>query len=442
MAEEPLPDPSGDPPRRVGRRDGTTPPRSTLGWLLRPRALLARLRRLAATVHEVEARSLAGEARLAELESAFADRLAAEREGREREADAARDRDHTLAVRADGVERELGVLQNDLERLRSQWAASLTGRLDGLEGTIRATIAELERVRDRMVPSLSGRVDVLVDRLADELEELASLVERVVRREPLPLPSAEPAQSDLAAALAAVQPRLLAAFRGSEDEIRHRLERLLPRLADHGPVLDLGAGRGELLALLGEAGIAARGIEGDPALAGAARRRGLDVMEGDVTVALESQPGGAWGAVTAIHLFEHLSFSTRLGVLAEVRRVLRPGGILIVECPDPRTLRVGGSLFWLDPTHSRPLLPETLEIELAVSGFEIVERERLHPFPEEQRFRLRESRVAGGSAQLTALREEVDRVLGRLDELLNGPRDFALVARTAAGAPGAESDPH
>jgi O-antigen chain-terminating methyltransferase len=195
-------------------------------------------------------------------------------------------------------------------------------------------------------------------------------------------------------------------------------------------VLDLGCGRGELLLLLRDAGVDASGIEGDAAVAQAARRRGLDVAEGDVLAALGSVPDESRGAVTAIHLFEHLEPQHVLAVLAEIRRVLRPGGLVIAEFPNPHTLRVGGALFWVDPTHRRPLMPETMELFFTTSGFEVDRWELLHPFPEEQCFATADDVVTATEIpELEAVAQRLDRLGRRLDTLLNGPRDVVLWAR-------------
>ncbi len=116
-------------------------------------------------------------------------------------------------------------------------------------------------------------------------------------------------------------------------------------------------------------------------------------------------------------------------VLAEIRRVLRPGGLLIAECPNPHTLRVGAALFWQDPTHSRPLLPETLELFLKAAGITPIRREFLHPFPDDQLFADDEGGTqAVTDSDMTTLAERVDRLRTRLDEILNGPRDYAVWA--------------
>ncbi len=345
-------------------------------------------------------------------------------------------------ARLDGAEAAVRSVQLELADVRDHRLKPFEGRLDAIETTIRELSAEVSRLRDGMVPAAVTRCNVLVDRLAEELEETASLVERMLRSEPLPVADVSTIdEARLAGALADVQPRLLEAFRGSESEIRHRLDSYLDDLRPKAPVLDLGCGRGELLLLLREGGVDATGVEGDPALAAAAVRRGLRVVEGDVSAVLQDLESGAYGAVTAIHLLEHLPPSEIAAVVSEVRRVLRPGGLFVAECPNPHSLRVGASLFWLDPTHARPLLPETLELFLRAGGFEIVRSEELHPFPDDQLFSGPGARVdvasGAGPADLAA---RVDRLGARLDGILNRPRDFAVWAVRPATRPESEAD--
>jgi O-antigen chain-terminating methyltransferase len=332
--------------------------------------------------------------------------------------------------RLDNIENGIRTLQDELGAVREERLEPMEKRVDFAEGGLRDTSGEIERLRDHVLPAAVRRSDVLLERLAEELGEVASLTERSLRGEPLPLAGKSPIDEDrLAEALAKVQPLLLESFRGSEEEIQHRLDRYLPDLRSAGPVLDLGCGRGELLLMLREAGVEATGVEGDPALAEGAKRRGLEVVEGDVLGVLKKQEDESWGAVTAIHLFEHLPPATLAAVLAETRRVLRPKGPLIAECPNPHSLRVGASLYWQDPTHQRPLLPETLELMLRAAGFQLDRRELLHPFPDDQLLADDEGGTgAVTDPEISMLAERVDRLRGRLDEILHGPRDFAVWA--------------
>ncbi len=321
-------------------------------------------------------------------------------------------------------------IQAELAEARDRRIGPLEKRADALETALREVSREVGRLRDEVMPAAVARADALLERLAEELEEVASIAERSLRGEPLPVAGASPVdEGRLAEALAEVQPLLLESFRGSEEEIRHRLDRYLPDLRAAEPVLDLGCGRGELLLLLREVGVAATGVEGDAALVEAARRRGLEVVDGDVLEVLKAQASESRGAVTAIHLFEHLTPAVLAALLAEVRRVLRPRGTLIAECPNPHTLRVGASLYWQDPTHQRPLLPETLELMLKAAGFELARREVLHPFPPDQLLADDEGGTgAVTDPEVSMLAERVDRLRARLDEILHGPRDFAVWA--------------
>lgn len=338
-----------------------------------------------------------------------------------------------VQARTDAVEHRLDALEEGLRRAQTEIEARFVGaevRLDDAEGSLAGVTAETERLRDRVVPAVVGRSDALLERLSAGIEELGSLVERILRKEPLPTPGQSAIdEAKLASSLAEVQPALLEAFRGSEAEIRHRLDHYLDALSAAGPVLDLGCGRGELLLLLREAGVEAAGIEGDAAVAEASRRRGLDVIEGDVLEVLESLPDGSRGAVTAMHLFEHLEPETLLAVLAEIRRVLRPGGVLVIESPNPHSLRVGAALYWVDPTHRRPLMPETLELFLKAGGFEVDRCELLHPFPVDQLFADdADQNRSDDDPGVAAVAARLDTLARRLDDLVNGSRDFVLWA--------------
>ena len=82
--------------------------------------------------------------------------------------------------------------------------------------------------------------------------------------------------------------RFEAAFRGSRADLIVRYRDLAARLDGCGPVLDMGFGRGELLELLGDLGVEARGVETDPSLVKQAAEAGLDVELDDGSTYLRS----------------------------------------------------------------------------------------------------------------------------------------------------------
>jgi O-antigen chain-terminating methyltransferase len=328
-----------------------------------------------------------------------------------------------VSERQDLGESTLRTLQDLLEKINTVRLSDVDRRMDQLSEGLGQASDEITRLRDGLIPAAEGRWNALFERLAFELEEIASLVERILASEPLPVFQPGSTERELSQGLNKVQPLLVEAFRGSEAEISHRMESVLPLLVDHAPVLDLGCGRGELLVLLREAGVDARGIESDGALVQGALRRGLDVDQADILEALRASDAESVGAITAFHVFEHFSGLELSEVLNECRRVLRPGGTVVVECPNPHNLRVGAALFWQDPTHVRPLLPETLTLFFKAAGMSIQGLEFLHPFPEEQHLRAKDP-----LEEDRKIDHRLDRLEKRLDDLMNGPRDFRMVA--------------
>src|SRR5207253_7731480 len=127
-------------------------------------------------------------------------------------------------------------------------------------------------------------------------------------------------------------------FRGPEERIRELLEPYVELLWGHEPILDVGCGRGELLQLLAEAGVEARGIDIDPGMVERTRAKGLSVEQADAVSYLGGQPKGALGAVIAVQVIEHLSYKDLQRLLELSRRALASGGLFVAETINPHSL--------------------------------------------------------------------------------------------------------
>lgn len=166
-----------------------------------------------------------------------------------------------------------------------------------------------------------------------------------------------------------------AKFRGDRSIIIERLlvykPFLTPLALQPGQAagLDLGCGRGEWLEVMAAAGLSARGVDLDEGMLAVARDKGLAVEKVDALSALRAVPDGTLAVVSAFHLIEHLAFDIVLEILSEARRALRPGGILILETPNPENPLVGLLNFHLDPTHIRPLPPALTSFAAEHAGF-------------------------------------------------------------------------
>lgn len=153
-----------------------------------------------------------------------------------------------------------------------------------------------------------------------------------------------------------------ARHRGGRNLILDRLrvyEPFVAPLAAEGDAraLDLGCGRGEWLELLEDWGVKARGVDLDDGMLSEARDRDLLVERADALEALRAVPDGDLAIVSAFHLAEHLPFDVLRALVKQASRALRPGGILILETPNPENPSVGLLSFHMDPTHLKPLPP-------------------------------------------------------------------------------------
>ena len=167
--------------------------------------------------------------------------------------------------------------------------------------------------------------------------------------------------------------------RGSRELIKSRLHAYaaflapfltpLAALRQRPMALDLGCGRGEWLELLGEAGFDASGVDVDEGMLAACRERFLKVGMADALTSLRALPDASLALVSAFHLVEHLEFSQVRALVGEALRVLQPGGLLIMETPNPENLVVGATSFYMDPSHVRPLPPQLLGFVVDFCGF-------------------------------------------------------------------------
>jgi SAM-dependent methyltransferase len=211
------------------------------------------------------------------------------------------------------------------------------------------------------------------------------------------------------------------AFRGTAESVRERYRDLAARFAGCSPVLDVGFGRGEFLDLLREIDVEASGIEVDADLVYAAAARGLDVRLGDVAAYLASLPDASLGGVCALQVVEHLTPQEYVDFTRSVARVVRPGGLVVIDSPNPSSFYVYAHAFYLDPTHTRPVHPLFFMFLFDRAGFEKVELEWRSPPPAAAFL----EPVPGDDALARAVNANIE----RLNAVLYGPQDFAIIAR-------------
>jgi SAM-dependent methyltransferase len=259
----------------------------------------------------------------------------------------------------------------------------------------------------------TDRTSAAQERSARTLAELQERLLRLERRR----------ATARAAETVAVQPKAAAmpdyfAFearmRGSTAQVRERQRVYAEDFREAAPVLDVGCGRGELLSLLREAGIEARGVDADSDMVEYARGEDLEVEQADALDHLQGLEDGSLGGIFAGQVAEHLPPPVLIGLLELAVRKLRPGGLFVAETINPLS-PIALRNYFADLTHAQPLVPETLELLARQAGFREVETRFLNE-PSEK-LAVPEDPVLAENAR-------------RLNEVLFCPLDYAILART------------
>ena len=131
-------------------------------------------------------------------------------------------------------------------------------------------------------------------------------------------------------------------FRGTADVMRRQIIPPISRFAREAGgaerlrVLDVACGTGRTLHQLSRAHPTMRlhGVDMSPAYIRTARKRLADLPE--VTLAVENAEALPWAdatfdVVTSVYLFHELPRNARRNVVREMLRVLRPGGLVVIE---------------------------------------------------------------------------------------------------------------
>ena len=370
-------------------------------------ALFRRLRSWFSTIHQIRSvsESAADSARILQSHLAKADQMAARMDQMAATADQMAARMDQRMDQMAATANQMGVLFEELKQ--HVWESfrqigEANQRLDrlseGLSNELSQTRAQVQGLK-REIMFQQRRLSRLGERLAAGDGALPELGAHLVDER---VDSLYVAFEDM--------------FRGTREDIKSRLLPYIEQieLADAGrpgkPILDIGCGRGEWLELLRDHHFEAYGVDLNSMMIERCKSMGLNASRGDVIEHLRELPDESRSAITAFHVIEHIPFDVFVYFLDEALRVLTPGGILILETPNPETIRVGATTFYYDPTHRNPLPPIPTQFIVSHRGFVEAEILRLHPVTEE---RLRENG------------ENVD----LLNRVLFGPQDYAIIAR-------------
>ena len=326
---------------------------------------------------------------------------------------------------ADNTVRTVGLL--------SERSLQLDGRIESLERRV-GGLDEWRSVLDEdHIPNRLSRLDRAVRDLRERLERGVPAAADAGTPRPGPRPDAGAfgvSSRDVERSFDYLE--FENRFRGDPEVIADRQRFYLDLFAGAtAPVVDLGCGRGEFLGLLKDAGIPCYGVDRHPDMVASTRAMGIEILEADSLEHLASLEPGSLGGIFCSQMVEHLPTVAVPRLFELAADALAPGAALAVETINPESLFVFAHAFYVDLGHTRPLHPLTLEFLAGLAGFAEVKVEYLSPPPPE----FRPERLAApaddaaGDAALAGLVARIDENFRKIDDLLFGPQDFAIVAR-------------
>jgi O-antigen chain-terminating methyltransferase len=208
-------------------------------------------------------------------------------------------------------------------------------------------------------------------------------------------------------------------FRGPQEKVREQLENYASLFPAGGKVLDLGCGRGEMVEILLTKGIEARGIDLNEEMIALCQARGLPCEKGDLIEKLILCQDDSLDGIFSSQVIEHLQPAVLELMIDLCFLKLKPSGVLILETINPTSVFALVQVYFLDPSHQRPIHPQSLKFLLETAGFKKIEiRYSAHLKGE----RLQE--IPGTDERTMILNQNLD----ALNELLFAPVNYAAIS--------------
>jgi SAM-dependent methyltransferase len=130
---------------------------------------------------------------------------------------------------------------------------------------------------------------------------------------------------------------------------RDCLDRLAHEVGNLGPICDMGCGPGQIARYMHRQGVNTLGVDLSPRMVAEAQRLNPDIHfhRGDMLCLPDAE--NSWGGIAAFYCIIHIPREQIVDALREMKRVLKPGGVLLV------TFHIGQEIKHLDEWWEKPV---------------------------------------------------------------------------------------
>ena len=115
-------------------------------------------------------------------------------------------------------------------------------------------------------------------------------------------------------------------------------------------------------------GLEAYGVDTDADSVRRCTAIGLDARQENLFDHLAGLGDESLGGVFCSQVVEHLPPDLLPTLMEQIARVLRPGGVAVVETPNPASFATHVQSFWRDPTHVSPVPDVALAFAARTAG--------------------------------------------------------------------------
>jgi len=164
---------------------------------------------------------------------------------------------------------------------------------------------------------------------------------------------------------------------------RNCLDRLAREVGDLGPICDLGCGPGQIARYLHRQGVKTLGVDLSPNMIAEAQRLNPEIHFHQGNMLSLPDADNSWGGIAAFYCIIHIPREQIVGALREMKRVLKPSGMLLI------TFHVGNQVEHRDEFFEKTVnldfafyQPNEMEDWLIEAGLELEETLVREPNPE------------------------------------------------------------